>query len=197
MEPAIAAGRVNDLASLEQFLLGRLHTAGVSAAVLTCAACSGEYEWDELDRETDARTPSPALRASSKRQGRQLLRAAVTLWPGRLLDGLQASGNDGPHHCVALGAAACAAGLGTQDAARCSIYSTVSGPAGAAVKLLGLDPLAVHGLLAQLAPEMEAVANHCAGYSGAPLAQLPCPGSPLLDLFAQGHAEAQVRLFAS
>jgi urease accessory protein len=37
--------------------------------------------WAALDAETDARTPSPAQREASRRQGRALLRAARAAWP--------------------------------------------------------------------------------------------------------------------
>ena len=53
-----------------------------------------------------------------------------------------------PHHPVALGVIAAAAGLGPPAAAVAAAHGTVTGPAAAAVRLLGLDPYAVHGLLA-------------------------------------------------
>lgn len=197
MEPAVASGGIHDVASLEQFLLGRLHTNGLSAAALCCAAFTSRHSWEELDLETDARTPSPALRESSRRQGRQLVRAAVALWPDERLNGLRAQYPHGPHHPIVMGVTASVAGLSVLDAARCSVYSTVTGPAGAAVKLLALDPLSVHALLAQFSPEMEQVARSAADCAAMPLAQLPCPGSPLLDRYAESHAGSDVRLFAS
>src|SRR5260221_8937782 len=83
-----AADRVRDVASLEGFLLGRVHTSGLVAASLAAAACSGRHPWTALDAEADARTPSPALRVASRRQGRGLLRAAMRTWPSVVLDGL-------------------------------------------------------------------------------------------------------------
>ena len=41
VEPAVTAGTVTDLHSLEVFLLGRLRTAGLVAAGLAAAACAG------------------------------------------------------------------------------------------------------------------------------------------------------------
>ena len=117
VEPAVTAGTVSDLGSLEVFLRGRLRTAGLVAAGLAAAACAraamrsgagacrrtgrapagrtqarmglgptvrsihGFDLWGELDAEADARTPSPAQRAASRRQGRALLRAARVAWP--------------------------------------------------------------------------------------------------------------------
>ncbi len=40
VEPAVTAGTVSDLASLEAFLRGRLRTAGLVAAGLAAAACA-------------------------------------------------------------------------------------------------------------------------------------------------------------
>lgn len=164
---------------------------------MAAAACSGAHRWEDLDAETDARTPSPGLRASSRRQGRLLARAALAMWPDPVLSELMASSGQSPHHAPAMGAAARAAGLTPLDAARCTIYWAVTGPAGAAVKLIGLDPLAVHALVAGLASRMETAAQTASRDCRAPLARIPCPGAPLLDLYAQSHAEAALRLFAS
>ncbi len=209
METAVATGGVSDLASLHAFLIGRLATAGLAAAGLAAAACTTKHPWDALDAESDARIPSPALREVSRRQGRLLLRAARALWPGSVLDDLGAACGGtpagarpsvhlvGPHHPVAMGAAAAAAGLEPLDAARAAVFNAVTGPASAAVRLLGLDPLAVHRLLAEMAPDMDDSAHCAAAGSGGPLDALPCPGSILLDLYAQRHALAEGRLFAS
>jgi urease accessory protein len=95
VEPAVTAGTVTDLRTLEVFLRGRLQTAGLVAACLAAVACGhvrgarGESAalvrdhrfWTELDAEADARTPAPAQREASRRQGRALLRAARVAWP--------------------------------------------------------------------------------------------------------------------
>src|ERR1700760_2963247 len=80
LEGAVTAGTVRDVESLELFLRGWLATAGVVAAGLAAAACAGGV-WERLDAEADARTPSPAQREASRRQGRALLRAARAAWP--------------------------------------------------------------------------------------------------------------------
>jgi urease accessory protein len=223
VEPAVTAGTVGDFGTLEVFLRGRLRTAGLVAASLAAAACAAgvngvlEEEaapvlddyWVRLDAEADARTPAPAQREASRRQGRALLRAARVAWPGApCLAGLAASrspdpsaGRDGyrggPHHAVVLGAAAAAAGCTPGDAARIAAYQAVAGPASAAVRLLALDPMRVTGVLAQLAGEIDQVADDGAGYAGRPLDDLPCPSAPALDLLAETHIGAEVRLFES
>ncbi len=196
VETAVATGAVTGIGSLEEFLLGRLATTGLVSAGLAAAACTLRHPWAALDAEADARTPSPALREVSRRQGRQLLRTARALWPGSVLEGLAVS-NPSPHHPVALGAASEAAGLEPLEAARAAVFNAVTGPASAAVRLLGIDPVSVHRLLAKMGPDMDDAAHLGARASDGPPAELPCPGSVLLDLFAQQHAESEMRLFAS
>lgn len=55
-EPAVAAGRIRDAETLEEFCRGRLHTAGLVAAALAAAAAAG-HDPLQLDEAADARTP--------------------------------------------------------------------------------------------------------------------------------------------
>jgi urease accessory protein len=190
LEAAVSAGRVRDVGGLEGFLRGRLATSGVVAAVFAAAACARTGEWVDLDLGLDVRTPSPALRKASRAQGRALMRAGRAMWP------VAAIGRE-PHHPVALGALAAAAGLGPVEAAVAAAHGTVTGPASAAVRLLGLDPYAVHALLAVLAPECDRIAADSAARAGDPVDLLPAAGAPLLDIAAELHASWEVRLFAS
>ncbi|HVQ91298.1 MAG TPA: urease accessory UreF family protein [Mycobacteriales bacterium] len=170
--------------------------------------------WAELDAEADARTPSPAQRAASRQQGRALLRAGRAAWPGPVLAGLSAldlpagpggptgragtAGRaGGPHHPVALGAVSVAAGGDTTTAALAAGYLAVSGPATAAIRLRGFDPLLVHAVLAGLAGDIAAVADRAVAAAAGLPADLPCPAAPRLDLLAELHARSEVRLFAS
>lgn len=196
LEPAATAGAVTDLASLEVFLRGRLRTAGLVAAGLAAAACARALAqtWAELDAEADARTPSPAQREASRRQGRALLRAARVAWPDAgYLAGLAAP----PHHAVALGAAAAAAGCVPREAAQIAAYQSVAGPASAAVRLLALDPMRAAAVLAAMAPAIADTAEQAAAHAKGPLADLPFPSAPALDLLAEAHIAAEVRLFES
>jgi urease accessory protein len=240
VEPAVTAGTVTGLESLEWFLRGRLRTAGLVAAGLAAAAYAGVQRnvapgesaavvrddgfWAELDAEADARTPAPAQREASRRQGRALLRAARVVWPGaaglaslaasvganagaaRATTGAAASAaaggtraeyRAGPHHAVVLGVAAAAAGCAPADAARIAAYQAVAGPVSAAVRLLALDPMRATGILAGLASDIDQVAAQGAGYADGPPGDLPCASAPALDLLAETHIRAEVRLFES
>lgn len=197
---AVAAGTVHDDRTLRHFLAGRLRTAGlVSAAVaaraasLTAAAGPGlETALEHLGRAVDARIPSPAARAASRAQGRGLARAAAAAWPSTALALLGSR----PHAPVALGVVTVAAGCGPAAAATLAASSAVTGPASAAVRLLGLDPLGVTALLAELAPLVDDTARQGAACADLD-APLPAASGPLLDLLAEAHVRADVRLFAS
>lgn len=194
LEAAVAVGAVDGVPALELFLLGRLRTAGLVAAALAAAACGTRRDWTALDAEADARTPSPAQREASRRQGRALLRAARAAWPAARGLAELSTAPVPPHHPVALGAAAAAAGCSPDQAALVAAYQAVTGPASAAVRLLSLDPLEVSGLLARLGAEIDDVAHRAVfPVSG----DLPYPSAPALDLLAETHARAEVRLFAS
>ena len=51
--------------------------------------------------------------------------------------------------------------------------------------------------MAGLAGEVDAVAEAAAAFADGPLADLPFPSAPALDLLAEVHARAEVRLFES
>lgn len=188
---AVDAGLVQDLDGLTRFLRGRLATAGLVAAAVAARAARVLDDGPALvalDAEVDARTPSRAAREASRAQGRGLLRAVSSTWPGPALALLP----DRPHAAVAQGAAAVAVGSGPAEAAGLAALTAVTSPAWAAVRLLGLDPLSVTAVLALLAPEVERIAT-----LGLHSHELPAASGPLLDLLAQAHTRTEVRLFAS
>ena len=203
LEAAVAAGRVTGIAELESFLRGRLATAGPVAAAFAAASTLAVAEPTDtraalalLDAELDARTPSPALRLSSRRQGRALLRAGRTAWPSKAYDGLPGH-PDGCHQPIAAGVTAAAAGLTAEHSALIGAYGTVTGAASAGVRLLGLDPYQVQAVLARLARACDDVATAAAADAHKPPADLPATTAPLADIHAETHATWEVRLFAS
>ncbi|MCL2553182.1 MAG: urease accessory protein UreF [Actinomycetia bacterium] len=200
VEAAVAARTVRDPATLFAFCRGRLHTAGLTAASLAAAAAAG-CEPLVLDEAADARTPSPALRATSRKLGRQMLRAARAAWPCAALDRLARELPGGAHQPVVLGVTARAAGLTAPDAARASAVESVTGPATAAVRLLGLDPFDATAVVARLCDDVDAVARRAADTAGRVADEgagaLPAASAPLLDITAEQHAAWPTRLFAS
>jgi urease accessory protein len=202
VEQAIAAGIVGDPASLATFLRRRLRTAGEVSAGLAAAACAAVDGGPDdraavlagLDAEADARTPSPALRAASRQQGRGLARVGARAWPHPAWGALPGQ----PHHPLALGVAAAAGGLTSRDAAAAAAYLAISGPATAAQRLLAMDPITVAAVTARLAADVDDVADAAAGAGTAVLGpDLPAAADPLLDLLAEVHSARKDRFFAS
>ncbi|WP_405667355.1 urease accessory protein UreF [Streptomyces sp. NBC_01166] len=199
-EPAVAAGRIRDAESLEDFCRGRLHTAGLVAAALAAAAAAG-YDPLALDRAADARTPVAALRDTARKLGRQMMRVARATWPSAELHALATARPRGAHQPVVLGVAARSAGLEPLDAAYAAVYETVSGPATATVRLLSLDPFDATTVLARLVPALDRVAEAATATARRVAEEgtdvLPAASAPLLDISAQQHATRPARLFAS
>ncbi|MEI7032108.1 urease accessory protein UreF [Streptomyces pratensis] len=199
-ETAVAAGRVKDAASLEDFCRGRLHTTGLVAAALAAAATAG-HDPLALDEGADARTSAQALRITARKLGRQMMRAARATWPSAELDALASARPHGAHQPVVFGLAARSAGLAPLDAAYAAAYESVSGPATATVRLLSLDPFDATAVLARLAPDLDRVAAEADTAARRVRDEgvdvLPAASAPLLDISAQQHAAWPVRLFAS
>ncbi|MFC3452239.1 urease accessory protein UreF [Amycolatopsis speibonae] len=201
LEEAVTRKLITHERDLPGFLSGRLRTTGSLAAVFAAASAHAAARgvrsghWRRLDLELDARTPSLAQREASRAQGRGTARAGKAAWPSPVLSQLLKE-TPRPHHPVIVGAL-----IGVPfDAAMAVAYLAISGPASAAVRLLGLDPFAVNAVVARLSSEVREVSLHAAAVAGDDPAELPAPGSPALDLFAEAHArhhKEEVRLFAS
>jgi urease accessory protein len=145
---------------------------------------------DRLDAEFAARTPSEAMRAASEQLARGLRRLARAMLPDlAVADPARAP----RQHPVLLGALVGAVGGDPTLAARAAALATVTVPASAAVRLLGLDPFAVQAMLADLAREIDHLVLDAAGEP----ADLPADTAPALDLLADHHLTTEVRLFAS
>jgi urease accessory protein len=220
MEPAITAGLVRELADVEEFCRGRLRTSGRVAAAFAAAAChlwlgpaasfptvsrppggasvGTADEWAELEAEYQARTLSEAARAASRQLGGGLRRLLRSMFPDvDLVAPWSGCAPPAPHHPLVLGAGVALAGGSPELAARAAALATCNSGASAAVRLLGLDPFAVYGLLARLGPEIDALAADCAAAAGGSPRSLPADGAPALDLLADFHLTSEVRLFAS
>jgi len=207
VEAAVVDGRVTDVSSLEQFVLGRLGTTGLTDAALAAATVvrmagpqSPGTEADiltDLDAQAEARLAPPPLRFASRRLGRQLIRVALRCWPHALLDLVVATAPDGVHQTVALGATGVAAGLGPLEVARVAVHHAITTPAQAAVRLLGLDPFAVAALTARLSRDAAWVIDAAMAAATGPLTELPARTGPVVEIAALEHDRRQARLFAT
>jgi urease accessory protein len=227
IEAAVGAGLVTGLADLEDFCRARLRTSARVAAAFAAASCRLQahfseraallapatlggrpadaaqadpvpQRWADLDAELEARTPAEAMRAASRQLGGGLLRLLRSLLPDAdLVTPWTQCGRPAPHHPLVLGAGISLAGGTPELAARAAALSACAGPASAAVRLLGLDPFAVQAMLARLAPGIDGCARRAAACAAEPPSSLPADGAPALDLLADFHLTAEVRLFAS
>jgi urease accessory protein len=193
VESAVDDGRIVDVQTLGAYLLGRLHTVGLTEAALAAAVVLQPAAIAQIDAEADARITVPELRLVSRRLGRQLVRVAGRCWPDPVLATLP----DDPHQPVALGAVGIAAGLDALTVARIAIHHATTTPAQSALRLLGLDPFAVAALTASLAIEGERVAMEALLAAGGPLHDLPARTGPVVEIAAATHASLTTRLFAS
>jgi urease accessory protein len=186
VEEAVTSGLVVDLATLRAFLRRRIATQGLVTASVAAAVHTGSLSVDAADRETDARTPAPAARQASRAQGRGLTRLARRVWVNQNWDALGAT----PHLAVAAGAVGAASGMTPQHTALSVVYTTMTGSATAAQRLLALDP----GDVAALTFELSAMCDQTADLACKELADL---SDPLLDVLAQRHTERERPLFVS
>lgn len=186
LEEAVGSGMVTNVATLEAFLKRRIRTHGLITASIAVAVQLGNLAVDDANRETDARTPAPAAREASRKQGRGLARLARRVWPDPSWDDLGRR----PHLAVAAGRVGALTGQRAEHNALHIVYTTMTGSATAAQRLLALDPAEVATLTFQLSGLCEQIAVEAT----LGLADL---SDPLLDTLAQRHAERERPLFVS
>jgi urease accessory protein len=95
-----------------------------------------------------------------------------------------------------------AAGGGPDAAALLALHHLLGGACSAAVRLLGLDPIAVAAVQARTSRSAEQVALAATRVAREAVAQrdtslLPSTGTPLPEVLAELHARTEVTLFAS
>jgi urease accessory protein len=204
MEAAIMAGLVTDLAGAEDFCQARVLTSARVAAAFAAASCRLfmnerpliRARLPLLDIEYEARIPSEATRRASRELGKGMWRLIRSFrMETDLATEFARCAGPAPHHPLVLGAGVARAGGDPELAGRAAALAACAGPASAAVRLLGLDPFAVQAMLARLAPAVDEIA--AAAAADRPPAELPADGAPALDLLADYHLTAEVRLFAS
>ncbi|MDG4666876.1 urease accessory UreF family protein [Mycobacterium sp. 236(2023)] len=189
VEESVTSGLVTDLGSLRAFLVRRIRTTGLVTASLAAAVHRGALSaaaGKSGDLETDARTPSPAARQASRAQGRGLTRLARRVWAEENWTELGPT----PHLAVAAGCVGRAGGMAHEHTALSVVYTTMTGSATAAQRLLALDPGDVAAVTFELSPLCEQTAAEAAK----DVADL---SDPLLDVLAQRHIERDRPLFAS
>jgi urease accessory protein len=140
--------------------------------------------------------PAPALREASRAQGRQFVRAATGTWPAAEIPKANVV-PFGVHLSMAQGLVAAGLDLDPRAAALISAYGAVLGPATAAVKLLGLDPLAVNRIVAESSGQIAEIVDEAGDLASCAPQDLPARTAPLLESGSALHAVRQPRMFAS
>ncbi|GAA4406009.1 urease accessory protein UreF [Tsukamurella soli] len=186
VEEAVASGLIRDLAGVREYLLRRARTVGLVSGSIAAAVCAGRLTPELADAEASARTPSPAARQASRTQGRGLLRFARRAWP----DGDWARWGERPHAAVVLGEIARRSGVDPAGAAMVAGYTSMTGAATAAQRLLALDPADVAVVTMELARECETVASVA-------VVGLADRSDPLQDVLAERHLLRDNPLFVS
>jgi urease accessory protein len=202
LEQAVSEGL--DVDGVAPFMSARLRLvaqpdAALSVAARRAAACGAEATGAgylaDLDAEHAARCPSPVLRDVARRLGSQLLRSAATAWPCGTIDRYRTDSATTPRP-VALGVVGAVAGLSDLEVAMVALYDDAATVACAALKLLGLDPAVTARWLAELAPQIGALAGEVAD-DARPAARQAPPAAVAIELAASRHALRKERLFVS
>ena len=193
LEPGLAHGL--DPADLPAYCRTRLatvvRTEAASAVVARHHAWSG-LSLDAVETAWAARTPSDAMRASSRMLGRGLLRLARRTWPAAVT-GWPADAQ--PPRALVLGAIAAEAGLPAGELAQVVAYDDVQTVLAAALKLLPLDPADATAWCAELLPDVDRLADEVSTLTA--ITDIPATGSPLIESWAQAHAHTTRRLFSA
>jgi urease accessory protein len=205
VEAAVDRGLLRDEDDLALFVAGRLRGSGPVFAAAAAAGCllaadNAPVDWGRWDDAVSARIPSAATREASRAQGTALLRTARRAWPCAALEALSQAGR--PHHPLVLGAVVAATGDGADAAGLLALHHLLGGACAAAVRLLGLDPIAVAVVQARASRPAEQVALAATHVAREAVAQrdprlLPSTGTPLPEVLAELHARKEVTLFAS
>lgn len=193
LEPAVEEGL--DAAHVPAFVSLRLATVTrveAATAIVALHRMRHGLPLEEVELAWAARTPSSAMRATSRAMGRALLRLVSRLWPEHAVI---ASLSRGASRAVVLAAAGDAAGLDATALARLIGYDDVQTVVSAALKLLPLDPADVAGWVLAALPEVDRLAARVAHLTTPD--GIPAAGAPRIEAWAQAHAATTRRLFSA
>jgi urease accessory protein len=196
LEPALRAGL--DPADVPAYIAARLRTvtaveAGTAVVARHLALTGGDLA--AVEAAWAARTPSAALRKSSRMLGRGYVRLLERLWPD---DDRRPSGPPARRQVsrpVALGMIAARAGLDAENVARQVGYDDAQTIAAATLKLAPVDPVTTTRWVLDAHPLVEELVARTAHLTDP--ADIPAGGAPLVELWAEIHATTTERLFSA
>ncbi|GAA4745658.1 urease accessory UreF family protein [Nocardioides endophyticus] len=195
LEPAVAQGLA--ARDVPGYLRARLQTVArveASTAVVARHHLVRGLATAPVEAAWAARTPSAAMRTTSRTQARAFLRLAHRLWPGDAALAALA-GIEHPSRSVAIAAAGAAAGLDAVSLARLVGYDDVQTVCAAALKLMPLDPYDVTSWAHSALPAVEELARMVAPLTAPD--EIPATGAPQIEAWAEDHAATTRRLFSA
>jgi len=194
LEPAVASGFA--AARVPAYLAARIASVTrveAATAVVALHRMRLGLKVDDVETAWAARTPSAAMRRTSRLQARALLRLIRSLWPHA--PGLTVVEHRGASRAVVLAAAADACGLPAVSLGRLVGYDDVQTVAAAALKLLPLDPMVVSSWVHAALPAIDEMASAVATLTDP--ADIPVAGAPQIEAWAEAHAVTTRRLFSA
>lgn len=195
LEPALAAGlRADQIPDYLRLRLRAVTKVEAATAVVALAHQRSGRALEPVLEAWQARTPSPAMRATSRTQGKALLRLVTRLWPDApAVDAVRALSD--PPRPIVLAAAADAGALAPVALACLVGYDDVQTVVSAALKLTPMDPLVAAGWVHDALPHVDVLAAAVATLTTPD--RIPAAGVPQIEGWAEAHAVAQRRLFSA
>lgn len=186
LEPALSDG-LTDVPAYMRLRLRTVTRVEAGAAVVAMHHVRAGSGLGPVEAAWAARTPSPAMRTTSRQLAKGVLRLASKLWPVAELTN--------PSRPVALGAVGAAVGLSPSSLARLVGYDDVQTVAAAALKLTPLDPAETTRWVLDALPAIDVLAAEVAAMCTPD--EIPAAGAPQIERWAERHAVATRRLFSA
>jgi urease accessory protein len=191
LEPAVVDGlRTQDVPDYMNVRLQTVTRVEAATAVVALHHLRQGCRLADVEAAWAARTPSPAMRATSYAMGRAQRRIVRRLWPRH--PSVVALAIQAPRALV-VAAAADACGLSPLGVARLVGYDDVQTVGSAALKLLPLDPAEVAAWVLQALPVIDNLAAEVSHLNRPE--EIPAAGAPQIEAWAEAHAVAERRLF--
>jgi urease accessory protein len=186
LEPALSDG-LTDVPAYLRLRLRTVTRVEAGTAVVARHHVLAGADLAPVEAAWAARTPSPAMRTTSRQLAKGVLRLARRLWP--VIDLTT------PSRPVVMGAVGAALGLSPSSLARLIGYDDVQTVAAAALKLTPLDPAGATRWVFDVLPVIDLLADEVAA-SCTP-DEIPASGAPQIEQWAERHAAATRRLFSA
>lgn len=195
LEPALRAGlRADEIPSYLETRLATVTRVDAGTAVVALHALRQGLPLAPVEAAWAARTPSAAMRATSRSLARGYLRLATRLWPTSA-PLATVSALPGASRSVVLAGIAAEHGLSPALLVRLIGYDESQTIAAAALKLSPLDPTVTTGWVWSALRTVDALAVDVAGLTSPD--QIPAFGTPQIEAWAEAHARTTRRLFSA